>query len=33
MDAKELKTAIRQLKSSCTDNQSVEVSESVGKMP
>ena len=33
MDAKELKTAIRQLKSSCTDNQSVEVRESVGKMP
>ena len=33
MDAKELKTAIRQLKSSCTDNQSVEVKESVGKMP
>lgn len=33
MDAKEPKTAIRQLKSSCTDNQSVEVRESVGKMP
>lgn len=33
MDAKELKTAIRQLKSSCTDNQPVEVRESVGKMP
>lgn len=33
MDAKELKTAIRQLKSSCTDKQSVEVRESVGKMP
>ena len=33
MDAKELKTAIRQLKSSCTDNQSVEVRESAGKMP
>ena len=33
MDAKELKIAIRQLKSSCTDNQSVEVRESVGKMP
>lgn len=33
MEAKELEAAIRQLKSSCTDNQSVEVKESVGKMP
>lgn len=33
MDAKELETTIRQLKSSHTDNQSVEVKESVGKMP
>ncbi len=33
MDAKELETTIRQLKSSHTDNQSVEVKESVGKIP
>ena len=33
MDAKELETVIRQLKSSRSDNQSVEAKESVGKMP
>ena len=33
MDAKELEAVIRQLKSSHTDNQSIEVKESVGKMP
>lgn len=33
MDAKELEAVIQQLKSSCTDSQSVEVKESVGKMP
>ena len=33
MDAEELETVIRQLKSSRSDNQSVEAKESVGKMP
>ena len=33
MNGKELDDAIRQLKSSHTDNQSIEVKESVGKMP
>ena len=33
MDAEEFETVIRQLKSSRTDNRSVEVKESVGKMP
>ncbi len=33
MDAEELKASIRQLKSMRTDSQSVEVKESVGKMP
>lgn len=33
MDAKELHAAIRQLKLSRTDSQSIEVKESVGKMP
>ena len=33
MDAEELETAIRQLKSLRSDNQSIEAKESVGKMP
>ena len=33
MNDKELEAAIQQLKSSHTDNQSIEVKESVGKMP
>ena len=33
MDAEELETVIRQLKSSRSDNQSIEAKESVGKMP